>query len=110
MQAKKDAYSELKRSDNVIPDYEKTRAFSKLIKLNAKSIFLTTLIYFIQAMPVWLIPLVTAYIINITTETVNAGTGATADVWRKLIIATIILIVSIVLMVIFFIIKKIRRK
>ena len=109
MQAKKDTDSELKRSDNVIPDYDylfdesvnekgvkKTRAFSKLLKLNAKSIFLTTLIYFIQAMPVWLIPLVTAYIINITTETVNAGTGATADIWRKLIIATIILIVSIV--------------
>lgn len=109
MQVEKDAYSEIKRRDNIIPDYDhlfdesinekgikKTRAFSKLLRLNVKSIILTTLIYFIQAAPVWLIPLVTAYIINITTETVTAGVGATAGIWRKLIIATLILIISIV--------------
>lgn len=99
----------LKRSDNVIPDYDhlfdenvdkngakKSRAFGKVLRLNAKGIIGTTFIYVIQAAPTYLTPLITAYIINLVTDLVTSGSAVSADVWRKMIIAVIILGVAII--------------
>lgn len=108
-QAEKAKSKKLERSDNVIPDYDhlfdesvdkkgakKSRAFSKILKMNAKGIIGTTIIYVFQAAPTYLAPLITAYIINLVTDLAISGAGVAADVWRKLIIAAIILAVSII--------------
>ncbi len=97
------------RSDKVIPDYDhlfderedkrgrkKKYFFGKLMKMNVKPIFWSTIIYIIQALPTWITPLVTAYIINFVTETVSSGAGMNADGWRKILIASVILIVFLV--------------
>ncbi len=108
-QTEKVKSKKLERSDNVIPDYDhlfdesvdkkgakKSRAFSKILKMNAKGIIGTTIIYVFQAAPTYLAPLITAYIINLVTDLAISGAGMAADVWRKLIIATVILAVSII--------------
>lgn len=108
-QAEKAKSKKLERSDNVIPDYDhlfdesvdkkgakKSRAFSKILKMNAKGIIGTTIIYVFQAAPTYLAPLITAYIINLVTDLAISGAGVAADVWRKLIIAAVILAVSII--------------
>ena len=61
-----------------IPDYDhlfeekpndkkrkKKNVFGVLLKSNARPLFVSTLIYFLQASPMWLMPLITANIINI---------------------------------------------
>ena len=99
---------ELKRSDNAIPDYEhlfdetitksgkKKGFFGKLLRMNYKRIILATLIYFLQALPVWFVPLLTADIINVVTAALSTGVGATAEVWRRLIIDSVLIIVLLV--------------
>lgn len=98
-----------KQKADFIPDYDhlftetqgkngkkKRNFFGKLLKINAKPIALSTFVYIFQAAPLWLTPLVTAYIINLVTNAVNSGAGVTADVWRKLIISAVILAVFII--------------
>lgn len=89
----------LERSDNVIPDYDylfeesgeknkkkKSRFFVKLMKINRKPLFFSSLIYILQASPTWIIPLVTSNIINIVTVAVNSAEGVTSAVWFELAI------------------------
>lgn len=91
----------------VIPDYDhifdspegvgksgrKPKLFRKLLKTNTKPLVYSTLVYFLQASPTWILPLVTAYIINLVTGAVVGGGGVTDDVWIKLAISFGIIVV-----------------
>ena len=96
----------------VIPDYDhifdapetvgkvkegkpKPKLFRKLLKMNAKPLVGSTLIYLIQALPTWIIPLLTANIINIVTEVVAIGEVTSAH-WIELAINAGIMLVAIV--------------
>ena len=99
----------LKRSDNVIPDYDylfaesadkkgkpKSRFLQKIVKMNAWPLILSTFVYILQAAPTWAMPLITADIINVTTEAVNSAAGITAAVWRRIIIDSVVLALLII--------------
>lgn len=99
----------LKRSDNVVPDYDylfvetedkkgraKSRFLRKIVKMNIWPLILSTFVYLLQAAPTWVMPLITADIINVTTEAVGSAAGVTAEVWRHVIIDSVILAVLII--------------
>ena len=99
----------LKRSDNVIPDYDylfeqaedkkgkrKKGFFGKILKINRRPLIGSTLIFLIQYSPTWLIPLLTANIINAVTEAISSGVGATPQMWKTLIINATIMLVLII--------------
>ena len=88
------------RSDNAIPDYDylfneesdrqgkKHRGFLwKILKVNFWKIFIVSLLYILQAAPVWAMPLITADIINI------ANAGLTDTTWQTIAIDSAILAV-----------------
>ncbi|MBR1983680.1 MAG: ABC transporter ATP-binding protein [Clostridia bacterium] len=68
----------------------------KIFMMNKGTMALSSLIYVIQSAPLWISPIITANIINIVTGAFIDGTGFTQDVWRKLIINAVVLIVSLV--------------
>jgi len=87
----------LTRSDNVIPDYDylfnetehkkgktKSKFFSKILKINKGTIIASGIVYLLQASPSWIMPLLTANIINIVTEVFASGLAPTTDVWVKI--------------------------
>ncbi len=91
-----------------IPDYDhlfqeeqtkegkiKDKFFQNLIKINIWPLIYSTLVYILQALPTWVMPLITANIINIATDALSSGSGITMEVWTKIIINCVILIVSI---------------
>ena len=91
----------LTRSDNVIPDYDhlfyetenkkgktKSKFFSKILKINKGSIIASGLVYILQASPSWIMPLLTANIINVVTEVFASGLAPTADAWIKIAMNT----------------------
>ncbi len=91
-----------------IPDYDylfdnvptkkgksKNKFLGKLFKMNGGNIALTSFIYLFQSAPLWIIPLVTANIINVVTDTLVSGGVFTAEIWRILIINAVIMFVSI---------------
>lgn len=99
----------LKRNNNFIPDYDylfeenvdargkaKSRFFPKIVKLNLWQIIYSTLIYIVQASPTFVMPLITANIIDITTTAVNSPGGVTDSVWTELAINAAILAVVII--------------
>ena len=87
----------------VIPDYDhifdstdcgvgvkgkkKPKLFRKLLKANRRPLVYSTLVYFLQASPTWILPLVTANIINLVTGAVVGGTGVTREVWIELAVS-----------------------
>ncbi len=90
-------HSKLKRSDNVIPDYDylfeesteknkkkKSRFFVKLMRLNKKPLILSSLVYILQAAPTWILPLVSSNIINIVTAALTSAEGVTSAAWLEL--------------------------
>ena len=94
----------ISRSDKIIPDYNylfeesvdkkgkpKSKFFSKIVKLNLWQIIYSTLVYILQASPVFIMPLVTANIIDITTAAVNSPDGVTGAVWTEIMINVAIL-------------------
>ena len=104
--------SDLKRSDNVIPDYQhlfdaeyvkdrkgkvkkRNHFLRKLARMNARPLAISTFAYLLQSIPVWLVPLLTANIINLVTETVFSGEGLTQSVWIELAINAAIMLVVI---------------
>lgn len=108
MSTEKTKFAKLKRSDNVIPDYDylfteggtsgKTKKgfLFKIFKLNFRAVILSCLLYVLQSSPVYVIPLVTSDIINVITAA-TAETGAvTAEVWRRIFIDGLIVFVFIV--------------
>ena len=67
----------MEKKDNYLPDYDyifkknkkhKSSFISNVLRKNKKSIILSLLVYIIKAAPVYLIPLLTADIINIVTD------------------------------------------
>ncbi len=100
----------VKRSDNIIPDYDhlfkdettkskeksKNAIFKKIIRINLKSLILSTLVFFVQSLPMWVVPLLTANIINLVTDCVNTGAGISPEVWREFIVNACIMFVVIV--------------
>lgn len=96
----------LERSDNVIPDYDylfaddgvkskkKPNIFMRLLKVNRGTLVSTSLIYLLQAAPTWILPLVTAEIINVVTNALS--TGVTDGVWRTLLICSLLIVVFVV--------------
>lgn len=97
----------LSRSDNAIPDYEylfeessdksgakKSNFFRKLVKINKWPIIWSTLVYIIQASPTWILPIVTANIINIAARAAEAG--VTDAIWLELGINAVVLAFFIV--------------
>ncbi len=95
MQEDKPNQSKLRRSDNIVPDYDylfdqtvnkkgkrKKGFFSKLIKLNLKALIGSTLIFLIQYSPQWLTPVITANIINVVTQALSSPTGITTQTWN----------------------------
>ena len=98
-----------KRSDNLIPDYDylfeenvdakgkvKSKFFSKIAKLNLWQIIYSTFIYILQASPTFVMPIITANIIDITTTAVNSASGVTDKVWTELAVNAAILTVVII--------------
>ncbi len=94
---------------NKIPDYDylftetksgkksKNRFFGKLIKLNAKPLIGSTLVYIFQALPTWVLPIVSANLVNIIAEGVNGAAGMTAASWTSFGINVGVLALSIIL-------------
>ena len=94
----------------VIPDYDhifdspegvrksgrKPKLFRKLLKTNTKPLVYSTLVYFLQASPTWILPLITAHIINLVTGAVVGGGGVTREVWVELIVCLGIVLVFLV--------------
>ena len=89
--------AERAQDNNFIPDYDylfeentdkkgkrKTKFFSKLVKLNLRQIIYSTFVYLLQASPTFIMPIITANIIDITTSAVNSADGITAKVWQEL--------------------------
>ncbi len=77
-------YNHLFESQKTKRGKHKNKFFSKLIKLNFWGLVLSTLVYFLQAAPTWAIPICTANIINVATESVSSG-GMTAGMWANII-------------------------
>ena len=105
---KKENAKEMKRR-NVIPDYDfvfnevdkkksgkNVNFFYKLMKLNTKSIVWTLVAYIGQWLPSWMLPIVTANIINIATDALVAN-AVTYEVWKNLIINTAVILALVVI-------------
>ncbi len=107
MSTEKSRFAKLKRSDNVIPAYDhlftddgspkKTKRgfLFKLMKMNAGAILLTALLFVFQTSPVYVIPIVTADIINTVTNATAAG-AVTAEVWQRIAIDALIIAVFLI--------------
>ena len=95
--------------DSSVPDYDHLfdesntssgrrakRFLGKIFGMNKKTMVMSSLIYIVQSAPLWIMPVVTAWIINLVTETFIAGTGFTAEVMKELGIYALILFISLV--------------
>lgn len=96
-------------SDNNIPDYDhlfeqdevvkgkrKKGFFSKILGLNKVPLITSTLFCIIMQLPVWLIPVLTANIINAVTGALSSGVGITTKLWQILIINASIMLILII--------------
>ncbi len=98
-------------TNNIIPDYDhifespetvgktkngkpKQKLLRKILKMNAKPLIGSTLVFLIQNLPTWIVPLLTANIINIVTRAVTLG-GATTELWTELAVNGIIMVLVI---------------
>lgn len=68
---------------------KKVDFFGKLIKKDFKYYLLTTLLYVIKASPVWIIPVITSEIINLTTDYLGGGVTYSAAIESAIIYAVI---------------------
>lgn len=67
-----------------------------ILKLNAKLQIMSCIVYVIQSLAVWMVPLLTARIINLVTETLTTGQVVTGDMWLEIGICAAIMVVLIV--------------
>lgn len=99
----------LTRSDNAIPDYDylfeetidssgkkKKGFFKKLLRINRVPLITSTLVFFLQYLPQWLVPVLTANIINVVTDTLINGTGITQEVTSTIILNSAVLLVLVI--------------
>ncbi len=100
----------LKRSDNIIPDYDylftesttkrgknKSNFFSKLIKLNIKGIILSAIALILMYSPQWLNPVLTANVINAVTDSLMVGMGLSSEVVNFILINAGVMLALILL-------------
>ncbi len=89
----------LNKGIGIIPDYDhlfddkpndkkrkKKKVFGILLKSNARPLFWSTLIYFLQASPLWILPLITANVINLVTDSLAVSSTISRQVWIELAI------------------------
>lgn len=94
-----------KRSDNLIPDYDylfsqgevkeqnkKKGLFKTILRINKKPIALSCLIYLVQSLPTWIMPLLTANIVNVVTDFLINGQISKQFVLKSVLINTIVII------------------
>lgn len=109
MKDSNESFATLKRSDNVIPDYDylfkedfdkrgkkRNRFLYKLLKMNIWSIILNCLVYLLQSSPVYIVPILTADIINVVTDAITLGVGVTTDVVVRMTVDSVVIFVFIV--------------
>ncbi len=80
------------------PKNKKTTSFTILkgiLKLNRRPQIMSCIVYVIQALAVWFVPLFTAHIINLVTDTLVAGQAVTRETWIEIGICAIIMAVLI---------------
>lgn len=83
--------------NETIPDYEylfeenvnskgktKSKFFSKIVKLNLWQIIYSTFVYILQSLPLFVMPIITANIIDIATNSLNSAGGVTPEVWKEI--------------------------
>lgn len=106
MKSSKEKRREQDFLDTNLPDYEtffsqnvnskgKDRSgfLKKIIRINITPIMLSLLVYIIQALPIFVTPVLTAEIINIVTNSI--GVGITPEVWQKLAIYVGIILICL---------------
>ena len=92
----------------VIPDYDylftesenkkgkkKNKFFGKIVRMNLRPLFFTSLLYVLQAAPLWLMPLITSDIIDAVTFYVSGSLSA-AEVLKKVGIDSVILALALI--------------
>ena len=99
MEEEKTQSKQLKRSENVIPDYDylfsekigrtgkkKRNFFLKLVKLNVRPMILACIVLLLMYAPQWFNPVLTANIINAATENVSGGWSVSSGALKVILI------------------------
>ena len=73
----------------------KTPFLRNIAKKNAFSLILSSILFVVQSLPVWVTPLITANIINMATVQIATHSLPTPEFWQTLIINAIVLILII---------------
>lgn len=98
-----DEHKVYKDEDSYIPDYEPLfeggdkgggggRVLWGLLKQNSRKIFISSVFYIVKASPVWIIPVITATIINTVTE---GGEHIMETVWTYMAVLLVLLLQNI---------------
>ena len=98
--------NETNGADKYIPDYaylfedssdpkKKTRFIKKILKNNAGTIIISSLVYLLQSAPLYIIPLVTADIIDTVSDSVMHGTDITVRIIIDLVILFTVIFLNI---------------
>ena len=74
---------------------KKSKFLGKIFSINKWALLLNAILYVIQSSPLWIIPLISANIINLATAQVALGVAPTIEFWNKLLINVLILGLSI---------------
>ena len=89
-------YDHLFDEDNVKTTRSKKKGFfNKVLKINRKPLTASVFAYLLMALPIWVIPLYTAEIINIVTTDLQSGAGITLEGKNTIVLSSIIIITSI---------------
>ena len=70
--------------------------FKKVLKINRKPLIASVFTYILMGFPIWIIPILTANIINIITTSLQSGVGISADNQKTIIISSIVIVASII--------------
>ncbi len=67
-----------------------------ILKLNARLQIMSCIVYVIQSLAVWIVPLLTARIINLVTNALTTGQAVTSELWLEIGICAIIMAALII--------------
>lgn len=79
--------------DNKKP--KKKGFFKKVLKINKRPLTASVFAYLLMALPIWIIPIFTANIINIVTASLQAGSTISGQGEKEIIISSIVIVLSI---------------
>ncbi len=82
-------------NDNGKKGKKKKGFFRNVLKINKKPLVATALTYLLMGLPMWIVPIFTAKIINIATVGLSSGAGLSTQNVNTIIISAIIIVVSI---------------